>query len=108
MDLMDKDLSLNYLSHCDPRLNYEQSLGTSIPAPSSTLLATPHERLTILLVVYRCRFPYFRLLEGKAKRYGAKGCFVGGIGEREVEFDGVAVDRARNTAEKMSKVAGVR
>lgn len=27
MDLMDKDLSLNYLSHCDPRLNYEQSLG---------------------------------------------------------------------------------
>ncbi|KAJ9091180.1 hypothetical protein QFC21_007301 [Naganishia friedmannii] len=26
MDLMDKDLSLNYLSHCDPRLNYEQSL----------------------------------------------------------------------------------
>lgn len=32
MDLMDKDLSLNYLSHCDPRLNYEQSLGMSFSA----------------------------------------------------------------------------
>lgn len=31
MDLMDKDLSLNYLSHCDPRLNYEQSLGELKP-----------------------------------------------------------------------------
>jgi 3-deoxy-7-phosphoheptulonate synthase len=33
MDLMDKDLSLNYLSHCDPRLNYEQSLGKSLRDP---------------------------------------------------------------------------
>lgn len=28
MELEDKDLSFNYRSHCDPRLNYEQSLGT--------------------------------------------------------------------------------
>jgi len=27
MELEDKDLSFNYRSHCDPRLNYEQSLG---------------------------------------------------------------------------------
>lgn len=27
MELEDKDLSLNYRTHCDPRLNYEQSLG---------------------------------------------------------------------------------
>lgn len=26
MELEDKDLSLNYRTHCDPRLNYEQSL----------------------------------------------------------------------------------
>ena len=26
MELEDKDLSFNYRSHCDPRLNYEQSL----------------------------------------------------------------------------------
>lgn len=27
MELEDKDLSFNYRTHCDPRLNYEQSLG---------------------------------------------------------------------------------
>lgn len=27
MELADKDLSFNYRTHCDPRLNYEQSLG---------------------------------------------------------------------------------
>lgn len=27
MELKDKDLSFNYRTHCDPRLNYEQSLG---------------------------------------------------------------------------------
>jgi 3-deoxy-7-phosphoheptulonate synthase len=26
MGLKDKDLSTNYQTHCDPRLNYEQSL----------------------------------------------------------------------------------
>lgn len=26
MELEDKDLSLNYRTHCDPRLNFEQSL----------------------------------------------------------------------------------
>ena len=26
MELEDKDLSFNYRTHCDPRLNYEQSL----------------------------------------------------------------------------------
>jgi 3-deoxy-7-phosphoheptulonate synthase len=26
MELQDKDLSFNYRTHCDPRLNYEQSL----------------------------------------------------------------------------------
>jgi 3-deoxy-7-phosphoheptulonate synthase len=26
MELEDKDLSFNYKTHCDPRLNYEQSL----------------------------------------------------------------------------------
>ena len=26
MELADKDLSFNYRTHCDPRLNYEQSL----------------------------------------------------------------------------------
>jgi hypothetical protein len=35
MDLMDKDLSLNYLSHCDPRLNYEQSLGKYLTTSSN-------------------------------------------------------------------------
>jgi hypothetical protein len=29
MELEDKDLSFNYRTHCDPRLNYEQSLGKS-------------------------------------------------------------------------------
>ena len=29
MELEDKDLSFNYRTHCDPRLNYEQSLGQS-------------------------------------------------------------------------------
>lgn len=29
MELEDKDLNLNYRTHCDPRLNYEQSLGMS-------------------------------------------------------------------------------
>jgi 3-deoxy-7-phosphoheptulonate synthase len=29
MELADKDLSTNYRTHCDPRLNYEQSLGES-------------------------------------------------------------------------------
>jgi len=32
MELEDKDLSFNYRSHCDPRLNYEQSLGKSYTA----------------------------------------------------------------------------
>ena len=27
MELEDKDLSFNYRTHCDPRLNYEQSMG---------------------------------------------------------------------------------
>lgn len=27
MELEDKDLNLNYRTHCDPRLNFEQSLG---------------------------------------------------------------------------------
>lgn len=27
MELADEDLSTNYRTHCDPRLNYEQSLG---------------------------------------------------------------------------------
>lgn len=26
MDIKDTDLSTNYQTHCDPRLNYEQSL----------------------------------------------------------------------------------
>jgi 3-deoxy-7-phosphoheptulonate synthase len=55
MELADKDLSFNYRTHCDPRLNYEQSLGgspetreirriqgiadASIPPPSPTDVA---------------------------------------------------------------------
>jgi 3-deoxy-7-phosphoheptulonate synthase len=35
MELEDKDLSFNYRSHCDPRLNYEQSLGESYLVPAN-------------------------------------------------------------------------
>lgn len=86
MDLMDKDLSLNYLSHCDPRLNYEQSLGR----PSLSTFSTAGKNL-LSLVVRRCRFPHFGLLEGKEKGHAAKGCIVRGTREGTFEFDVTAV-----------------
>lgn len=42
MELEDKDLSFNYRSHCDPRLNYEQSLGESSPI-LRTMAAVPNQ-----------------------------------------------------------------
>lgn len=42
MELEDKDLSFNYRTHCDPRLNYEQSLGRLFAVEmSKSLLADP-------------------------------------------------------------------
>ena len=71
MDLMDKDLSLNYLSHCDPRLNYEQSLGESLPLLRGNV--TNDQSI-------RCRILDLGLPESKEKGHRAKGCFVGGAG----------------------------
>ncbi len=41
MELEDKDLSFNYRTHCDPRLNYEQSLGEFHRRMRSATVYTP-------------------------------------------------------------------
>ena len=51
MQLEEKELGLRYLSFCDPRLNFEQSLGELIPLRYQF-------RLTVL---GRSGFPRFKL-----------------------------------------------
>jgi hypothetical protein len=58
MELEDKDLSFNYRTHCDPRLNYEQSLG------ESEQLHEPDDRR---------RFLDCGSLKGEAERRGSTG-----------------------------------
>lgn len=60
MELEDKDLSLNYRTHCDPRLNYEQSLGELIAA--RRIIPDP----------CRCRFPCCRPPQGQEAWRGPK------------------------------------
>lgn len=59
MELEDKDLSFNYRTHCDPRLNYEQSLGGWIGWGLS--------------LTSRCRFPHCRSSESEKTGRSAEG-----------------------------------
>lgn len=67
MELEDKDLSFNYRTHCDPRLNYEQSLGglNSLEIGSKCLSAGP---------CFRCQLDVAFLLADylKSKRRGER------------------------------------
>lgn len=71
MELEDKDLSFNYRTHCDPRLNYEQSLGglNSLEIGSKMLIGWTLFSLPTRRRILACRLSQVKEKRRKTARY---------------------------------------